>query len=31
MLRQQHYATTEIYGEKVQNLVEGVEDAVTQI
>ncbi|HRB81490.1 MAG TPA: hypothetical protein PK614_04445 [Nitrospira sp.] len=31
MMRHQHYATTEIYVEEVQRLLEGAEDAVTQI
>lgn len=31
MMRHQHYATTEIYVEEVQRLIEGAEDAVTQI
>lgn len=31
MMRHQHYATTEIYVEEVQKLLEGAEDAVTQI
>jgi len=31
MMRHQHYATTEIYVEEVQQLLEGAEDAVTQI
>ena len=31
MMRHQHYATTEIYVEEVQRLLEGTEDAVTQI
>lgn len=31
MMRHQHYATTEIYVEEVQKLLEGAEEAVTQI
>ncbi len=31
MMRHQHYATTEIYVEEVQRLLEGAEEAVTQI
>ncbi len=31
MMRHQHYATTEIYVEEVQRLLDGAEDAVTQI
>jgi len=31
MMRHQHYTTTEIYGEEVQKLLEGADDAVTQI
>lgn len=31
MMRHQHYATTEIYVEEVQQLLDGAEDAVTQI
>jgi site-specific recombinase XerD len=31
MMRHQHYATTEIYVEEVRRLLEGAEDAVTQI
>ncbi len=31
MMRHQHYATTEIYVEEVQRLLEGAEDSVTQI
>lgn len=31
MMRHQHYATTEIYVEEVQRLLEGAEDAVTQL
>jgi len=31
MMRHQHYATTEIYVEEVQKLLDGAEDAVTQI
>lgn len=31
MMRHQHYATTEIYVEEVQRLLEGAEDAVMQI
>jgi site-specific recombinase XerD len=31
MMRHRHYATTEIYVEEVQRLLEGAEDAVTQI
>ncbi len=31
MMRHQHYATTEIYVEEVKRLLEGAEDAVTQI
>ncbi|OQW38735.1 MAG: hypothetical protein A4C66_11545 [Nitrospira sp. HN-bin3] len=31
MMRPQHYATTEIYVEEVQRLLEGAEEAVTQI
>ncbi len=31
MMRHQHYVTTEIYVEEVQQLLEGAEDAVTQI
>jgi len=31
MMRHQHYATTEIYVEEVQKLLEGAEAAVTQI
>ncbi|OQW32355.1 MAG: hypothetical protein A4E20_13935 [Nitrospira sp. SG-bin2] len=31
MMRHQYYATTEIYVEEVQRLLEGAEDAVTQI
>ncbi|MBL8075592.1 MAG: tyrosine-type recombinase/integrase [Nitrospira sp.] len=31
MMRHQHYATTEIYVKEVQRLLEGAEDAVTQI
>lgn len=30
-MRHQHYATTEMYVEEVQRLLEGAEDAVTQI
>jgi site-specific recombinase XerD len=30
MMRHQHYATTEIYVEEVQKLLEGAEEAVTQ-
>ncbi len=31
MMQHQHYTTTEIYVEEVQRLLEGAEDAVTQI
>lgn len=31
LMRHQHYATTEIYVEEVQRLLEGAEEAVTQI
>ena len=31
MTRHRHYATTEVYVEEVQRLLEGAEDAVTQI
>lgn len=31
MMRHKHYATTEIYVEEVQELLEGAEEAVTQI
>ncbi|HMS83456.1 MAG TPA: hypothetical protein PKD12_07380 [Nitrospira sp.] len=31
MMRHKHYATTEMYVEKVQELLEGAEEAVTQI
>jgi hypothetical protein len=31
MMRHQHYATTKMYVEKVQRLLEGTEDAVRQI
>jgi len=31
MMRHRHYATTEIYVEEVQKLLEGVEETVTQI
>lgn len=31
MMRHQHYATTKIYVEEVQKLLEGAEEAVTQI
>ena len=31
MMRHQHYATTEIYVEEVQKLLDGAEEAVTQI
>jgi len=31
MMRHQHYATTELYVEEVQRLLDGAEDAVTQI
>jgi len=31
MMRHQHYATTEIYVEEVQQLLEGAEEAVTQL
>lgn len=31
MMRHKHYATTEIYVEEVQRLLEGAEEAVTQI
>jgi site-specific recombinase XerD len=31
MMRHQHYATTEIYVEEVQQLLEGTKDAVMQI
>ena len=31
MMRHQHYATTEIYVEEVQKLLEGAEEAVTQL
>jgi integrase len=31
MMRHKHYATTEIYVEEVQKLLEGAEEAVTQI
>jgi site-specific recombinase XerD len=30
MMRHQHYATTEIYVEEVQRLLEGAEEAITQ-
>lgn len=31
MMRHQYYATTEIYVEEVQQLLEGTKDTVTQI
>jgi hypothetical protein len=31
MMQHRHYTTTEIYVEEVQKLLEGAEDAVTQI